>query len=334
MDYKSLIKEIKAKNFKPVYLLHGEEGYYIDLISKEIENQVLEEHERDFNQTIVYGKDADIPAIVSEAKAYPMMADRKFVLIREAQEIKPKDFEFIEQYLNNINPTTIFVVAYKYKKFDSRTKLFKELSKKGEVFLSDKIKEWNLPNWIDDYLKTVNYLITPKASKLLADFLGNDLSRIVNELDKLSILIQKGTTINEIHIEENIGISKDFNVYELVNAVQTRDVPKAFLIVNYFEHNPKSGPLVVVVSSLFGLFIKLMRVHFRGNKTDGELAGELKIPPFLLKEFNLACKLYNPTKIANNVSILAEYDLKSKGVGRSTIPEGELMREMIFRLMN
>ncbi|MES2588371.1 MAG: DNA polymerase III subunit delta [Bacteroidota bacterium] len=334
MDYKSLLKEIKAKNFKPVYLLHGEEPYYIDILSKAIENEVLEEHERDFNQTIVYGKDVDVASLISEAKGYPMMAERRFVLIREAQEIKQKDFEFIENYLNNVNPTTVFVLAYKYKKYDSRTKFFKEISKVGEVFLSEKVKEYQLTNWIDAYLKSIDYLITPKASKLLADFLGNDLSRIVNELDKLSILIQKGTTINEIHIEENIGISKDFNVFELVNAIQTRDVPKAFLIVNHFEHNPKSGPLVVVIANLFGFYIKLMRTHFRGNKSDGELAGELKVPPFFIKDFTLACKLYNPTKIANNVSILAEYDLKSKGVGSSTIPEGELMREMVYRLMN
>ena len=213
MDFKSIIQQIEKKEFKPLYLLHGEEPYYIDLISKALVDNVLEEHERDFNQTVLYGKDADVLAIVSEAKGYPMMAERRLVVIREAQDLK--DIDKLESYCASPNPTTVFVLAYKYKKLDARKKITKELAKNGLVYTSDKVKEYKLIDWINTYLKTTEYAITPKAASLLAEFLGNDLSKITNELDKLALLLQKGTTINEIHIEENIGISKDYNVFEL-----------------------------------------------------------------------------------------------------------------------
>lgn len=335
MDYNSLIKDLKSKKFKPVYLLHGEEPYYIDLISKTIEEEVLEEHERDFNQTIVYGKDADILGVISEARNFPMMAERRLVLIREAQDIKDKELEILESYFLDVNPSTVLVLAFKYKKLDSRKKLFKEISKVGEVFLSDKIKDYKLVDWINAYLRESTYSITPKAATLLADFLGNDLSKITNELDKLKILIQAGTTINEIHIEENIGISKDYNVFELVNAVQNGDVPKAFKIANYFEHNPKSGELVVVVGQLFSMFMKLMRVHFMENKSEGSIAAALRIPPFVVKDIINSTKIYPAKRIAKNVAVLHEYDLKSKGVGSTgDVSNGELMKEMIFKLLH
>lgn len=335
MDYSSLIKEIKARKFKPVYLLHGEEPYYIDLISKTIEEEALEEHERDFNQTIVYGKDADVISLIGEARNFPMMAERRLVIVREAQDIKEKDLELLETYFLDLNPSTILVLAYKYKKLDSRKKLFKEISKCGEVFLSEKVRDYKLVDWINAYLKNTSYSITPKAATLLVDFLGNDLSKITNELDKLTILIQAGTTINEVHIEENIGISKDFNITELVSAIQVGDVPKAFRIVNYFSHNPKSGPLVVVVAQAFNLFVKLMRIHFLENRSPEAIASDIRVHPFFVKDYINASKLYPPKRIAKNISVLHEYDLKSKGVGSTgDVNDGELMKEMVFKLMH
>jgi DNA polymerase III subunit delta len=335
MDYKSIIQDLQDKKFKPIYLLQGEEPYYIDLISKEIEKQALEEHERDFNQSVIYGKDVDVMSLITDLNGFPMMAERRLIVVREAQDIKDKEFDLLEKYITSPNETTVFVLCYKFKKLDSRKKIYKEITKKGVVFTSDKIKDYQIPQWIESYLKNTSYSITPKASKLLSDSLGNDLSRITNELDKLSILIQKGTTINEIHIEENIGISKDFNVFELVTAIQLRDVPKIFQIVDYFEHNPKSGPLTLVIAQIFGLFIKLMRVHFLTDKSQANIAAQCKVNPYFVKDYLNACKLYNPTKIANNIALLNEYDLKSKGLGSSgNVPEGELMKELIYRLIN
>lgn len=332
MDHKSIIQEVQKKQFKPVYLLHGEEPYYIDLISKAIQDNALEEHERDFNQTVLYGKDADVLSIISEAKGYPMMAERRLVIIREAQDLKGIDD--LESYCSQPNPTTVLVLAYKYKKFDSRKKLIKEISRQGIVFTSDKVKEYQLVDWIGNYLKSTDFGITPKASMLLADFLGNDLSKVTNELDKLALLLQKGTTINEVHIEENIGISKDYNVFELTNAIAVRDVPKAMKIVNYFEHNPKSGPLVMVISNIFTLFSRLMRIHFLPNKSNDAIAQALKIHPFATRELLQATKIYPPKKVSANVSILHEYDLKSKGVNNQTFSDGDLLKELVFKLMH
>jgi DNA polymerase-3 subunit delta len=339
MDYKSIIKDVQDKKFKPLYLLHGEEPYYIDLVAKAIEKEALEDHERDFNQTILYGKDVDIVSLVNELQGFPLMAERKLVIVKEAQSIAykedSKEANYYNNYFSNPNPTSILVLCYKYGKLDSRKKIFKNIQSKGAIFLSEKIREYNIASWIDSYLKDKNYTITPKAGKLLADFLGNDLSKITNELDKLAILIQVGTQINEVHIEENIGISKDFNPFELVGAVQIRDVPKIFQIVHYFEHNPKACPFPMLIGQLFGFFIKLMRIHFLTDKSPQNIASQCKINPYFVKDHLTAAKLYNPSKVALNIEILHEYDLKSKGVGSSgNINEAELMKEMIYKLVN
>jgi DNA polymerase-3 subunit delta len=332
MDHKSIIQDIKNKNFKSVYLLHGEEPYYIDLISKSIIDNALEEHERDFNQMICYGADSDVQSIIAEAKGYPLMAQRRLVVIREAQGLK--DIELLEKYCSNPEPTTVLVILYKYKKFDSRKKIFKEITKNGLTFSSDKIRDYQLVDWINNYLKTTEYAITPKASTLLADFLGNDLSKITNELDKLALLLQKGTTINEVHIEENIGISKDYNVYELTNAIAVRDVHKALTIVNYFEHNPKSGELVLVIGNIFTFFFKLMRIHFANNKSNEAISQLLKIHPFAVKELLNASKIYPPKMISRNISYLHEYDLKSKGLNNDSFSKADLMKELIYKIMH
>lgn len=332
MNVDAIISDLNKKIFKPIYLLHGEEAYYIDLIGKAIHENALEEHERDFNQTIVYGKDADVLSVVSEAKGYPMMSERRLVIVREAQDLK--DIDKLEAYCAQPNPTTVLVLEYKYKKFDSRKKIVKEIAKNGIVFQADKVKDYQLTDWINRYLLKRNYSITPKASQLLADSLGNDLSKIVNELSKLELLLQAGTAINEIHIEENIGISKDYNVFELVNALAVRDVPKAFKIVDYFAHNPKAGPLTVIVANMFTFYSRLMRIQFSASKVPDDLARQLGVHPFAVKELIQASKIYPPKKAAANISILYEYDLKSKGVNNSSMTEGELMKELIFKLMH
>ena len=332
MDFKSLIQDIRGKKFKPVYLLHGEEPYYIDVITKEFQANVLEPHEKDFNETIFYGKEINVLQLISEAKGFPMMAERRLVIVKEAQEMK--DIDVFESYLNQPNPSTIVVFAHKHKKIDARKKIAKLFPKVGEVFLSDRVRDYQLVDWITKYMATTDYKITGKAAIMLADFLGNDLSRITSELDKLALLIEKGSTINEVHIEENIGISKDYNVFELSKAVSSNNFEKAMKIVLYFHHNPKTGPLVVVISTLFNLFSQLMKINFAPNKSPDALASLLGVAPFITKDLIVAARVYDKKKIASNISVLYEYDLKSKGINSASYEEYDLMVEMIYKLMH
>lgn len=332
MDFNTIIKSIQAKDIKPIYFLHGEEPYFIDAITNAIIENSLDEAERDFNQAIVYGKDSDVIQVISQAKEYPMMAQRRLVVVREAQDLKK--IEELASYMEEPNESTVFVINYKYKKFDSRKKVFKAAKKNGVVYQSDKIKEYNLSGWINSYVKERGYNITPKASELLVEFLGDDLSKVINEFNKLEILVEKGTTINEVHIEENIGISKDYNVFELVNAIAIRDVTKANVIVNYFDHNPKAGSIIMVIANIFKLHSQMMKVHFLSNKTKENVATSLKMHPFVAQKMLNSIKIYNPKKIAANIATLHEYDLKSKGVDNPSSTPGQLMKELIYKLMH
>lgn len=333
MDHKTIISSIEKKQFQPVYLLHGEEPFFIDMITDAIVKNALEDHERDFNQTIVYGKDCVPIDVVGLAKQFPMMSERSLVVIREAQDIKK--WEDFEDYFVNPQPSTIFVICYKHKKMDARSKAVKAVVKSGIVFLSDKIKDYQLVTWIMKYVKDQGFDITEKAANLLAEFLGNDLSKIMNELEKLAILLEKGTRINDVHIEENIGISKDYNVFELVNAVAEQDVLKANKIVTYFGQNPKAAHPTVIIANLFSLFQRLMAVHFLPAKSPEAIATHLKVHPFVAKETLRQSKLHNPKKIARNIHLLKDYDLRSKGVGGySNVSEGDLMKELVFLVMH
>jgi DNA polymerase-3 subunit delta len=332
MDYKLILKDIKAKKFEKIYFLHGEESYFIDVISSAIESNALEEHERDFNQSILYAKETDAITLLGELNAYPMMAERRLVFLKEAQYFK--DIENLEKYFENPSDSTIFVVCYKYKAYDARKKSIKAAAKNGIVFKSDKVKEYQLADWINTHVKSIGYEISSKASMLLTEFIGNDLNRIVNEIDKLTILVPKGTIINDTHIEQNIGISKDYNVFELNNAVQHRDSLKCFKIIQYFESNPKAADITVVISNLFRLFSNLMRVHFLPNKSREAVSQSLGIHPFVAGELLNARTNFDPRKLAANIETLHEFDLKAKGVGNQTTSNGELMREMIFKLLH
>lgn len=332
MDYKLILKDIEAQKFEKIYFFHGEEAYYIDLLTDAIIKNAMEESERDFNQAIIYGKDAEILALISEAKSFPMMGQRRLVVLKEAQNFK--DIDKLEEYFEQPLDSTVFVINYKYKAYDARKKALKIAAKNGLVMKFDKVRDYQIVDWITKYVKEIGYSITPKAAMLLAEFLGTDLSRIANELEKLQILIEKGTTINDVHIEENIGVSKDYNAYELKNAIGARDVPKAFLIVDYFIHNPKAVPIQMLIPALFSFFTQLMTIHFMTNKSREAVAQALRVHPFVVGEIMSATKVYNPKKLAANIAILHEYDLKSKGIENSSTSEGELMKEMIYRLMH
>jgi DNA polymerase-3 subunit delta len=333
MDHKLVIKNIKEGRFEKIYFLHGEEPYFIDQITDAIIEHAMEEHERDFNQVILYGKEAEPLSLISELKGYPMMGQRKLVVLKEAQEFKQLDQ--LEAYCEAPLDTTVFVICYKYKTYDSRKKIIKSTTKNGLIFKSEKIKEYLMSDWVQSQVKSAGYTISSKACMLLIESVGNDLSRIVNEIEKLSIILEKGTSINDVHIEENIGISKDYNVFELTNAIAQRDLLKALKILNYFEHNPKATDMVVVVANLFKFFTQLMRIHFLPNKSKEAVANRLKVHPFVAGELINASRNFNPKVLARNVELLYDYDLKSKGVGSTgAVTQGDLMREMVFQFMN
>jgi DNA polymerase III subunit delta len=260
------------------------------------------------------------------------MSERRLVVLREAQDMK--NIYDLESYVANPNPSTVFVICHKYKALDGKRKMVKELASHGVVFKSEKVKEYQLNDWIANYVKGIGFDITSKAAALLGEFLGNDLGRIVNELEKLSIILEKGTRISDIHIEENIGISKDYNNFELTNAIAKRDTLKVFQIAHYFERNPKDHSIIAIISNLFGFYTNLMRIHFLPNKSPDAVASALRVHPFVAKELMQSANVYNPKVLANNVAILHEYDLRAKGVGNASFSEGELMREMLFKLMN
>lgn len=332
MDHKLLLKDIRNKKFEHMYFLHGEEAYFIDLLSDAIMEHALEDHERDFNQTIVYGKDAELLSLVSELKAYPMMSERRLVVLKEAQDFRHMDG--LEQYADQPSNTTIFVICHKYKTFDARKKVLKSFAKNGVVFKSDKVREYQLADWISNYVKSTGYGINSKASMLLAEFLGTDLGRIVKELEKLAILLPPGTTIDESHIELNIGISKDYNVFEFVNAISARNTEKAFKIIQYFEYNPKAADITVIISNLFKFFSQIMRIHFLPNKSREAIAQAVGVPPFVAGELLQAKNQYDPRKIAAVIELLHRFDLKSKGVGNSSVNQGELLKELTFQILH
>jgi DNA polymerase-3 subunit delta len=326
-----IINDLKAGTIKPIYFLMGEEPYYIDKLTEYIENNILSEDEKGFNQTVIYGRDATIEDIVSNAKRYPMMAERQVVVVREAQELS-RTIDKLESYAENPQPTTVLVVAYKYKTLDKRKKLVKLIAKNGVLFESKKLYENQVGTWIQRLLQGRGYAIEPKANAMLVEFLGNDLSRISNELDKLQIILPKGHTITPKDIEYNIGFSKDFNVFELQNAIGSKDQLKAYKIAQYFADNPKDNPLVVTVSLVFGFFVKILKYHGLKDKDPRAAAPVLGVNPFFMKDYEIALRNYPMKKVSSIVASLREIDVKSKGVGANSLSNHDLLKEMLVKI--
>lgn len=334
MEYKALIEELKNGKFKPVYFLQGDEGYFIDKITEQIEKNVLDESERDFNQSILYGKDVALLDILSSAKRFPMMAPYQVIIVKEAQHLS-RTIEQLEAYIHNPTPTTILVFNYKYKKLDGRKPLGKLLKKNGMLFTSEKIKDYKLADWIVGYCKSDGLIIKPKASHLLGEFLGNDLSRVANTIEKLKVILEGDTVIDEDVIQKNVGISKEFNLFELNNALAEKNIYKSNLIVNHFSQNPKNYPLVVTLSSLYNYFTKLMKYHFYApNISENELAAIIGVHPFFLKDYKVAARNYTKNKLARIFGYLREYDLQSKGVNNLNTKDGELLKELVFKILH
>ncbi|MEN8928910.1 MAG: DNA polymerase III subunit delta [Flavobacteriales bacterium] len=334
MSHEKIISDLKQKNYQPVYFLSGEEPYFIDKISEYIEHNVLAEHERDFNQTIFYGKDAKVSSIIETCKRFPMMAEKQVVLIKEAQHLANNMAEF-EDYIKNPQPSTLLVFCYKYKKIDKRKAVGKLIAKSSVFFVSDKVKDWKLPEWISGAVTNFGFTINQKNALLLSEYLGNDLGKIAKELEKLKLALKPGSEIDGNAIEQNIGISKDYNIFELQNALGTKDVLKANKIINYFSKNEKAHPLVLTVGFLFSYFSKVVTVQFSKNKAnDGMLAKETGVNPYFLKDYKLATKNYSASKLVKIIGYLRETDLKSKGVDNASATQSDLLKELIFKIMH
>jgi len=335
LEFDHILKELKDKQYHPIYFLHGEESYFIDVISGFIEKNVLEEAERAFNQAIFYGKDVNHKDIVDTARRYPMMASRQVVILKEAQDMK--SLAELLTYIEKPMPTTILVVCHKHKRYNFNSKFGKALKQHSLVFESKPLYDNQMPAWISAYLKGKKLKITPKASDLIAEYLGTDLSKVANELDKLAINLPPGTEVNDGHIEANIGISKDYNIFELQRALGQHDVLKANRIVNYFAANPRKNPMPVLISALYGYFSKVYLYHAAKNLPEKELLTTLQLrSSFFLKEYRAAARNFPPTRAEMAITLLKEYDLKSKGVDYNNTgkPEGELMKELVWRLLH
>ena len=332
-EVKQLVSDIKNGNIKPIYFLMGEEAYYIDKISDFIETNILAEEEKGFNQMVLYGRDVSIDDIVSNAKRFPMMAERQVVIVKEAQDLS-RTIEKLADYAVNPQPSTVLVVNYKYKKIDKRKALYKAIKKSGVIYESKKLYENQVADWIRRTLSGKSYTITPKAAQMLVEFLGTDLSKINNELEKLQLIIKEGTQITPEHIEENIGISKDYNNFELRKAVGEKNVLKAHRIVNYFGENPKDNPMVVTVALLFNFFSQLLHYHGLRDHSPRSVASALKINPYFVNEYVSAARNYPMKKVSRIIATLREFDVKGKGVGSNAVPQGDLLKELLVRIMS
>src|ERR1700761_7285629 len=340
MSAPEIIKDLKNRKFKPVYLLHGDEPYFIDQVSNYIEHKFLSDAEKGFNQTVLYGKDTDVMTVLNAAKRYPMMADYQVVMVKEAQDMKwgsddsdKKGINPLLSYLENPLPSTILVFCYKYGKFDKRKKTYKAIEKSGLIFESAPLYDNKVPGWIDGFIADKGYRINQQATMMLAEYLGNDLSKIANELEKLMLNISAGQEITLELVQNNIGISKEYNVFELQTALAKKDVFKVNQIVNYFEANPKANPIVLVLGNLNNFFSKVLAFHYVKDRSQQNLARELGVNPYFVKDYEQAARSYDYGKTMRIISYLREYDLKSKGL-ESNAEDGALMKELMFKILH
>lgn len=335
MDYQKILSQLKKRQFAPIYFLHGSEPYFIDIISDYIENHVLTDAEKSFNQSIFYGKEIkDAKTLIDTAYRYPMMASHQVVIVKEAQEMR--SLKDVRPYIEKPVPTTILVFCHKHKSFNTNTKLGKALKKNAVVLKTKKLYDNQVPDWISAYLKEKKYKVRPDAAELMAEYLGVNLSTVANELDKLMINLPPSTTVTTDHVEENIGISKEYNIFELQKALGQKDELKVARIVNNFTANPKKNPLILVIGTLYNYFSKVYMYHFVKNQSEKEILKALSLrSSWFLKEYKMAARNYNKPRMEAVIGILREYDLKSKGVDFNTVrtKDGELLKEMIWRIM-
>jgi DNA polymerase III subunit delta len=332
MSVEKIITDWKKKTFKPVYWLEGEEEYFIDKAVDFAEHHILSESEASFNLTVFYGKDANWPDVINACRRYPMFAERQVVLLKEAQQMK--DVEKLESYVENPLHSTVFVVSYKEKKLDARKKFTKLIKEKGVLLTTKKMYENQLPEWTSELLHTKGLTISAKGLALLIDHIGNDLTRIENEVDKISVNLDKRTNITEDDIEQFIGVSKDHNVFELQSALAAKDLARSIRIIQYFEANPKAGPIQLVLPSLYSFFSKVFMIFGAGSSDEKTIAANIGINPYFMKEYMLAARMYTYPGVEKALLLLHHYNLRSVGVGDTGTEDGSLLKEMVIKIMS
>ncbi len=332
-SYEEIISDLRKRIFKPVYFLAGEESYYIDLITDHIEQNVLPEADRPFNQMVLYGEDTSVSDIIEVSRRYPMMATHQVIIVKEAQSVRK--IEDLAIYIERPLPSTILVINYKYRTLDKRTRLARLLNNHGIYFESNRLKDYQIPGWIESFLMAEGIKSEPDVSVMLGEYLGNDLHKIVNELNKLIITLPSDKPVISTRlVEKNIGISKDYNNFELQKAVGERNILKANMIVNHFASNPRDNPLTLTIASLFGYFSKLLTYHYLTDKSKNSVAAALKINPYFVRDYETAAMTYSVTKTIQVVSLLRIFDMKSKGVGDMGSEAGDLLKELIFKILH
>jgi DNA polymerase III subunit delta len=334
----AVIKDLKSNKYSPIYFLQGEESYYIDYIANYIEANALDEAAKGFNQVVVYGKDANMAQILNHARRYPMMSDRQVVIVREAQDIqdlgKEDGLKLLESYLKNPQPSTILVFCHKYKTIDGRKAIGKSLDKFAVFVTTKPLYDNQVPDWIDSYIKSKGFSIIDKAKQMLADNIGNNLERLSNEIDKMLINFKDKGEIDPGTVQKYIGISKDYNVFELQKALMVKDVLKSNQIINYFGANPKTNPIIPIIALLFTFYSKLLLVHHSKDKTESSLAKALGLNPYFVKEYLIAVRNYPLGKVIQNISHLRKADNQSKGIGSGSLSEAQILKELIFNLLH
>ncbi len=356
-EINQIMQDLKRKIFKPVYFLSGEETYYIDLISDYIEKHALDEADREFNQDVVYGKDVDLVSVLSLAKQFPMMSDYKVVIVKEAQNIKELGKKTAEEgdddedqgksksgsaqamaqlaaYVQNPLKSTILVFCFKYKTIDKRSAAAKALQKNAVYIETKKLYDNQVAGWIADYVKELGYTIGPRTTAMLSEFIGNDLTRITNEIEKLTITLKPGEEITSAAVQDNIGISREYNIFELQEALAARDVLKSNRIISHFAGNEKEHPPVMVLSSLFNYFSKILKYHYVPEKSKGAIASALGVNPYFADSYGRAAANYPLGKLRQVFAHLKECDLKSKGINNASVGGGELMKELVYKILH
>ena len=338
MEYGDIIKDVTSGNYAPVYFLQGDEPFFIDNIIAHIEKDALDETQKSFNQHVLYGKEVDMSQIMTTAKQFPMMGDRQVVIVKEAQEIrgwtKELNQNLLIDYLNNPLASTILAFSYKYKSLDKRTKIGKELEKKSVFLHSKKIYDNQVPNWIMNYARARKVEISNKAVMLLSENIGNNLQRLSNEIEKLLLNLKQGEIIDEVAIHRFVGISKEYNIFELQSALSAGNQKKAQQIVKFFASNPSNNPLVLTIFNLFSYFNKLLLAHGSAQKDKQTIARVIGVHPFFAEEYIRALRHYSLPVVLRNIQYIRDADLASKGVGQLVPAEEDLLKELIFKLMN